>query len=113
LDAEILGALHAHQRGDKGFGPALGPTATRVAERLFREAGYRTWTAWTPWRLTEADRPLALALMEGWEGAAREQHPEGTGRIGAWAARRRTVLAGAFSLAVGHLDLLALPEGEP
>jgi len=109
-DALIPEAINAHQRRDKGLGPALGPSATWVAERLFRDAGFRTWVAPTPWRLSHEDAPLALALVAGWERAACEEMPEREERIRAWAERRRNAIATrTFRLVVGHLDLLALP----
>ncbi len=108
-DAFVLRAVNAHQLREKGLGPALGPTATRMAERLFREAGYRTWMAPSPWRLGPADQPLVRALVDGWERAATEERPRDADRIQAWAARRRT-LAADETLHVGHLDLLALPR---
>jgi SAM-dependent methyltransferase len=109
-DALVLDALRAHQRRDKGLGPALGPTAAPAAIRAFERANYAVQVAPSPWRLGPADRALALALLEGWVSAAVEQLPAQTARIRAWAARRRDTLDDAFELTVGHLDLLALPK---
>ena len=39
LDAAITSAVNAHQRTDKGFGPALGPSAAAVAISKFRGVG--------------------------------------------------------------------------
>ncbi len=114
-DDELLRlSVNAHQRGDKGLGPALGPTASGVADALFRAAGYRTWLLASPWRLGPEDGPLARALVDGWERAALELEvdgdPDRAHRIQAWAVRRRqTIDRGAFKLSVGHQDLLALP----
>ncbi len=121
-DSELVRrAVNAHQRRDKGLGPALGPTAGPAAEAALRAAGYDTWLHDSPWRLGPRDAELALALVDGWEQAALEQvidsssvehlgPPDSARRIRAWARNRRRIIAdGAFGLTVGHVDLLALP----
>ena len=111
-DGLVRDAVNRHQRGDKGFGPALGPAAAPLAERLFREAGYDTWLARSDWRLEAAERRLADRLVEGWAAAATEQRPDAAHRVAAWAARRRAALArGSCRVTVGHRDLVALPGG--
>ena len=110
-DELVRDAVNLHQHRDKGLGPALGPDATPVAEALFRDAGYETWSAASPWRLGRQDAELVAALIEGWEMAASEQRPEDAHHIRAWAERRkRSVWAADFGLQVGHFDLLALPS---
>jgi len=110
-DGVVRALVNAHQQRDQAEGAALGPTAGREVETLFREAGYRTWLLSSPWRLGPGDAALARALIDGWVSAAVEQRPDLERRIQAWAARRRrTVGGGLFELTVGHLDLLALPE---
>ena len=116
-DALVRHSVNAHQRRDKGLGPALGPMAGLTAETAFRAAGYRAWLLPSPWRLGPADAALARALVDGWEAAAverlREASPAdaaGVDRVRAWAERRRaTIASGRFGLTVGHVDLLALP----
>ena len=109
-DERVRDAVNAHQRRDKGLGPALGPDATAVAARLFRAAGYRTTLGASPWWLGPEDRVLAGRLLDGWEDAAVEQHPERESGIRTWAERRRAAVAdGSFGLTVGHQDLCALP----
>ncbi len=111
-DGLVLAAVNRHQRGDKGFGPALGPAAAPLAARLFGEAGYRTRLAASGWRLEAAERRLADRLVDGWASAAAELRPDAADRAAAWAARRRAALArGSFRVTVGHRDLLALPGG--
>ena len=39
-DAEVVAAVNAHQRRDKGFGPALGPAAPQAAIENFGRVGY-------------------------------------------------------------------------
>lgn len=108
-DALVRNAVNGHQRRDKGMGPALGPDAGPVAEELFRSAGYRTRLEPSPWRLGPDDAELARALVDGWEEAARAERPGSSDRIREWARRRRDDINGSFSLAVEHVDLLALP----
>ena len=109
-DSLVTDAVNAHQRRNKGMGPALGATAGEVAERCFRAAGYRTWQVPTPWRLDYEDTELALSLVDGWARAAEEEVPVQAKRIQVWEERRqRTILEGVFVLMVGHVDLLALP----
>ena len=116
-DSLIRQSVNAHQRRDKGLGPALGPMAGLNAETAFRAAGYRAWLLPSPWRLGPDDAKLARALVDGWETAAverlREASPARSGdadRVRPWAERRRaTIEGGRFGLTVGHLDLLVLP----
>jgi len=110
LDPQVEEAVNSHQRRDKGTGPALGPDAAAAAYRLFRQAGFRTWFVPSPWRLGPGDRELATTLLEGWVEAAVEERPTALEAFREWRGRRLDTLAGeAFSLHVGHLDLLALP----
>ena len=124
-DGPVRRAVNAHQRRNKGFGPALGPMAGLTAETAFRGAGYRVWSMRSPWRLGPRDARLARALVDGWEAAALElaeggeagRSPSGDDPTGpdpaairSWGGRRRaTIDSGRFGLTVGHLDLLALP----
>ena len=116
-DGFVRRSVNAHQRRDKGLGPALGPMAGLTAETAFRAAGYRAWLLPSPWRLGPDDAELARALVDGWEAAAVERLREesaadtaGVDRVRAWAERRRaTISSGRFGLTVGHVDLLALP----
>jgi SAM-dependent methyltransferase len=109
-DELVRSAVNAHQHGDKGLGSALGPDAAAFAANAYQDVGYRTWVRSSPWRLGPVYIELALALIEGWKGAAEEQRPERVDEIGAWAHRRTgSIMDRAVSLTVGHLDLLALP----
>lgn len=114
LDAVVRDAVNSHQRRDKGFGPALGPTASAAAEALLREHGYRTRLEPSPWRLGAEDAALTRTLVDGWAAAAMEEASGHAEAIHAWAVRRREA-AGVpgTSLVVGHQDLLALPPGRP
>ena len=102
-DAAAVAALNAHQRRDKGLGPALGPEAAAVAAEALRRLGFAVRTAPSPWRLGAGDGALAAAFVAGVAAAAGE-----AGMAGAadWAHAR---LAAGGRCTVGHLDLLALP----
>lgn len=110
-DDLIRNALNTHQRGDKGFGPALGPTAGIMADRLFKAAGYHTWFSPSPWWLGPQDRHLVDRLINEWKQTSLgvENDRSHRDRIEAWAThRRQTVNSGTFALRVGHHDLLAV-----
>ena len=114
-DSAVRGLFQAHQRRDKGLGPALGGDAPAVLAAAMGAAGYRVESAATPWHLAagEAVRfPLAESLVQGWHDAALEQAPEEQSRLERWRLRRLAGLAsGKLGLTVGHRDLLALPAG--
>ena len=110
-DGWAAALFNRHQRGDKGFGPALGPAATDAAARCLRAAGYRVTTAASPWRLGAAHGPLQRAFLAGM-AAAVAALAEGSEqpRLQAWVSCREAWLAQqASGVAVGHRDLLALP----
>ena len=65
----------------------------------------------SPWRLGPDHADLAVAWLDGWAGAAIEQSPEIGEVAEPYRARRlAAVAAGAASVVVHHLDLLALPR---
>lgn len=112
-DAAVLTAVNRHQRGDKGFGAALGPSAGPAADEAFRAHGYRTWLLPSPWVLESADTELVRALVDGWADVAMERLPGERARVREWAdARSEDVAEGRVRLTVGHWDLLALPPDE-
>ncbi len=104
-DAAIRAAFHAHQGGDKGFGPAAGPRATDALAEAFSRAGYRVRSADSPWRLGAGDRALIAELAEGTARAVRETGRVPETEIASW---REARLADATCV-VGHTDLLAFP----
>jgi len=110
----IWDAVNQHQRGDKGFGPALGPAAAPVAERLFTAAGFDTVLVPSPWCLGAGEAPLIERLVEGWAGAAMAMRPAANSRVSDWVHRRQASVAqGTCVVTVGHWDLLALPVSKP
>lgn len=108
-DAEVTAAFNAHQRGDKGFGPALGPEAGETAAGILRAHGFEVTLAQSPWQLGTEDAELHDALLSGIAQAATEA---GCDAADAWLARRRRALAHPEG-EIGHLDLLAVPQGHP
>ena len=111
VDVLVRDAVNAHQRGDKGFGPALGPSAGAAIATAFGDAGFDVRSASTPWRLGPGDEELTSRLVEGWTAAAADQEPAATDELSAWRERRYArIAAGAFGIEVGHTDVLALPR---
>lgn len=109
-DEWIRQLVNLHQRGDKGFGPALGPKAAERACELFSGFGYVVHNAQSDWRLQPRDSELQRALIEGWVTAAAELASGESDRCLAWRERRLTHVArGASRITVGHVDVLALP----
>jgi SAM-dependent methyltransferase len=108
-DELILARLVAHQRTDKGFGPALGPEAAAYLGDRLDSQGHRVETAISDWQLGAADRPLIAAMLDGvLAAAAAIEHDR---RLEQWADIRRGQLdRGDLGLAAGHVDLLALPR---
>jgi hypothetical protein len=109
-DAAIIAAVNAHQRIDKGFGPALGPTAAAEAIARFAAVGYVTVHETSDWTMGPQDREMQNALLAGWAGAARELDTLPLDDIIGWLTRRRElVAAGRSAMVVGHSDLFARP----
>jgi hypothetical protein len=107
-DDAIRQQFFAHQRADKGFGPALGAAAAAHLARRLEAAGRRVLLERSDWRLGPAEAPLLGATLDGILAAVAEIGE--TRDHAAWAARRRRELAaGDLHLTVGHVDLLALP----
>jgi SAM-dependent methyltransferase len=107
-DRTIRERFVAHQRTEKGFGPALGPDAAPYLADRLTACGHEVVLEPADWRLGPKDRPLLGATLEGIVRAAREMANDPS--LERWATRRRQQLAaGDLRLTIGHLDLLALP----
>lgn len=104
-DAQIRARFDTHQRGDKGFGPALGPDAGPRAAEIFRAQGFDVRLAPSPWHLGPQEAALQAALLSGIAGAAQET---GFAEAEGWRAARHGMIAQGQA-EIGHLDLLALP----
>ena len=109
-DGAIVAAVNAHQRGEKGFGPALGPMAAATAIARFSALGYRLTQGTADWIIGRADRAMQEEFLAGCAGAAREFGAPLIEDIAAWLTRRRERLAaGRSSIRVGHVDFFARP----
>ena len=110
-DAAIITAVNAHQRTDKGFGPALGPAAADFATARFEALGYAVAQGRSDWTLGPGDRDMQNEILAGWASAARDMDMLPRDDITGWLARRRDAVAsGRSSLYVGHVDFLAMPS---
>ncbi|HXQ53520.1 MAG TPA: class I SAM-dependent methyltransferase [Stellaceae bacterium] len=108
-DALVAAAFRAHQRRDKGLGPAVGPDAVGALARLLAAHGFEVAAAASDWRLGENDRFLLEALIVGEAKAARAAAPEAAAMIAAWERRRlQTAASGRLGAVIGHRDVLAL-----
>lgn len=109
-DGWMRDLINQHQRGDKGFGPALGPDATEQACTLFAAMHFETRTMASDWLLEPHEQALQRMLIEGWTGAALEIAPGDETRIVQWGTRRYSHLtAGVSRIRVGHQDFMAWP----
>lgn len=107
-DAAVVMAFNEHQRGDKGFGPALGPDSGPALKRVLEAAGFRVSIAPSPWRLTPHHADLQREFIDGMALAVSQVNGVGALGLEDW---RRTRLARVKHSAceVGHWDILALP----
>jgi len=105
-DDEIRQLVNAHQMTDKGFGPALGPSACGVAAECFGALGYSVEREASDWHLEPESAQLQRQLIEGWTHAAITMAPERAALHRDWCNRRLAhVHAGHSRLVVGHEDL--------
>jgi hypothetical protein len=109
-DAELLAGFNLHQRTDKGFGPALGPSAAARAAERFEQFGYAVVLGHSDWVFRPDDRAIQEALFTGWAQVGALTTELSPDDISAWLAGRRTHLAeGRSRLRVGHVDIFARP----
>jgi hypothetical protein len=109
-DDRVRDLMNQHQRGDKGFGPAVGPEGAERAAHAFERAGYVVRRARSDWMITPERAELQSRLLDGWHQAATALAPDELPRIDDWRARRQAhVAAGRSQVIVGHEDLAAWP----
>ncbi|WP_371348151.1 class I SAM-dependent methyltransferase [Ancylobacter sp. IITR112] len=101
LDGRVIAAFNRHQRGDKGFGPALGPAASEALAQLLRQHGYRYGSLTSPWVLGPGEAALIGALTDGFAQAAGAIEPERRADFAAWARAQ----AAAQTVRIGHRDV--------
>ncbi len=113
-DALVRERFNAHQRRDKGLGPALGPEAAPALAAALGRHGYRVDLVPSPWQLSMSrsdHATLAARLLAGWCAAAIEEDPGAARIVTAWHRRRQAALGDPRKrLRVGHLDLFASPS---
>lgn len=100
-DTRVRTAFRRDQFRDKGFGPALGPTAPAVALRTLASRGFLTASAPSDWRIPRTALGIQRALIEG-RGFS-DPHWQ--------AARLRQAMRGRLAITIGHRDILAFPPG--
>jgi hypothetical protein len=111
-DKTMIAAVNAHQRSDKGFGPALGPAAAAAAVERLQRVGYSVVRGNADWVLEPRDQEMQREVLSGWSHAAREVGDPPVGDVAGWLTRRcDLVAAGRSSIRIGHLDLFARPIG--
>lgn len=108
LDDAVLAAFNQDQQRDKGLGTALGPDAGDYLERQLENAGYKVFSAKSPWVLDGEDHRLVAALITGIAGAVADDPALDSKSLNEWLEFRVDHLNGG-SCIVGHRDLLALP----
>ena len=106
-DNSLREAFNSHQRGDKGFGPALGPAATDALAEAFQAQGYRVVRGKSPWVLDRSFLQLRRELDQGFAGAVRETAQVPEAEIDSWLAARLS--SDDAVTIIGHEDLLAVP----
>ena len=110
VDGQIVAAVNAHQRTDKGFGAALGPDAAQFAIDGFRQLGYSVVQGASDWVFGPNDREIQIETLSGWATAAREMETLALSDVTHWLTRRHElVAAGRSTIRVGHVDFFALP----
>jgi hypothetical protein len=111
FDVEIAAAVNAHQRTDKGFGPALGRAAAAFAIARFESLGYAVVHGTSDWVMGPDDFEIQIEILAGWASAAHNMGLLPSADTAAWLTRRRDcIAAGGFSLSVGHVDFFATPS---
>jgi Methyltransferase domain len=111
-DVELLAGFNLHQRTDKGFGPALGPSAAACAARRFEQFGYLVVEGHSDWLFGPGDRDIQEALFARWAEVGPLTTTLSSHEIAGWLAWRRSHLAqGRSRLRVGHVDIFAHPIG--
>lgn len=107
-DGFVLERFHAHMGKDKGFGPALGPTAPAALAKALARAGYKVEQGRSDWTIGEKRLAAHLALLNFHAKAATEMEPAAASRIADWHQRRQAMARDGISgLSVGHMDIFA------
>jgi SAM-dependent methyltransferase len=107
-DAAMRDAFNAHQRNNKGFGPAAGPGGTSALAKAFYGRGYTILRGTSPWIVDQSFGQLRADLDKGFAGAVRETGKVEPALIDSWLKLRQSSPDGIT--VIGHEDLLAMPS---
>jgi hypothetical protein len=111
FDTAIVSAVNTHQRTDKGFGAALGPSAASTAIASFEAVGYSVVSGPSDWMIAPNDQTMQTELFKGWAKASHELGTLPSAEVDSWLQRRTAVVsAGRSTVRVGHVDLFAFPS---
>ena len=106
-DALVLDFVNRHQRSDKGFGPAMGPSASDRIHAMLVNHGYRVESRSSDWHIDADEAGLQTELIEGLAAAAAAMEAGWEARLSAWCRRRlEFIKLGTSRVTVGHQDLL-------
>jgi hypothetical protein len=109
-DETICALVNRHQRTDKGFGPALGPTAVSCARAHLESLQYQVHSSRSDWVLDRSHAQLQEGLLRGWAQAAIDIAPAQRGGCELWLRTRLHYLqTEQSSVRVGHQDLMGWP----
>lgn len=112
LDTRMIDAVNHHQRTDKGFGTALGPSAADAAIEAMRRVGYTVSYGRSDWILGPQDQAIQRDIAAGWASAARNTGDLSLADTIGWLTRRRDAIAASrSSMRIGHVDFFAHPIG--
>jgi hypothetical protein len=110
FDAAMLAQVDAHQRTDKGFGPALGASAAARSIERFESVGYNVLNGQSDWLIGPNDRAIQETIFAGWSQIASASESVARDLVTGWLTRRRAyVTQGRSTLRVGHVDIFARP----
>jgi SAM-dependent methyltransferase len=104
-DAAMRDAFNAHQRSNKGFGPAAGPGGTTALAKAFYARNYRVLRGTSPWIVDKSYGLLRADLDKGFAGAVRETGKVEPAIIDSW-LKLKTSSPDGITI-IGHEDLLA------
>ena len=109
-DLRLHQAFEHHQRGDKGFGAALGIAAVDELALRLDQLGFTVAIARSDWQIAAGHSALLGQMIDEALAVGCELEPDAASGFADWAARRHAQVAtGALALNIGHRDLLALP----
>ncbi|ADZ72345.1 group 1 glycosyl transferase [Polymorphum gilvum] len=113
VDEPVRRAVNAHQKGNKGFGPALGRDAAGTCSGILAARGFTVRTGPSDWLIGPEEHAFQDQLVRGWFAAAREMMSKvelDAAALDDWLAFRLDAIGrGRSTICVGHIDLAAVP----